>query len=120
VIELVCYPQSIMLPLDSVTAIGMVVAELVTNSYRHAFPNKEGTIAVTLARSVDANTANLTIQDDGVGFVVNAETSRRGMDLAKRLTEQIGGTLSMRSEEGTLCTLVFPVPGPSGGFKVAA
>jgi two-component sensor histidine kinase len=56
-----------MLPLDSVTALGMAVAELVTNGYRHAFPDdREGTIVVTLA-SADVGNAILMIQDDGVG-----------------------------------------------------
>jgi two-component sensor histidine kinase len=96
----------------------MAVAELVANSYGHAFPTREGTITVTLARSVGVSRAILTVQDDGVGFVVNAETSRRGMDLVRRLAEQIGGTLTLQSEEGALCTLTFPVP--SDGFKVAA
>ena len=77
-VDLVCHAESIMLPLDSVTALGMAVAELVTNGYRHAFPDdREGTIVVTLA-SADVGNAILMIQDDGVGFDTTAATSRRG------------------------------------------
>ena len=37
--------------LDTVTALGMVVAELVANSFEHAFPNgRSGTIAIGLRR----------------------------------------------------------------------
>ena len=44
-----------MLPLDSVTALGMAVAELVTNGYRHAFPDdRAGTIVVTLPAPMSA------------------------------------------------------------------
>jgi two-component sensor histidine kinase len=54
--------------------------------------------------------ASLTIGDDGVGFVRNAETSRRGIGLVRRLMEQIDGSLDVLSEAGTLCTLKFPMP----------
>jgi two-component sensor histidine kinase len=108
-VDLECHLDSIMLPLDSVTALGLAVAELVTNAYRHAFPaDREGMIMVTLA-SAEAGTAVLLIQDDGVGFERTAATSRRGLGLVRQLIEQIGGRLEVRSEVGTLWTLIFPV-----------
>jgi two-component sensor histidine kinase len=120
-VYLECHAESIMLPLDSVTALGMAVAELVTNGYRHAFPDdRDGTIVVTLA-GADVGNAILMIQDDGVGFDTTAETSRRGLGLVQQLVEQIGGTVSVRSEVGTLWTLIFPVTAAStGGFRAAA
>ena len=51
-----------MVPLEFVTALGIAVTELISNSYRHAFPDHEGAITVTLARSDNASTATLTIQ----------------------------------------------------------
>jgi two-component sensor histidine kinase len=104
------HAESIMLPLNSVTVLGMAVAELVTNSYRHAFPNDDGIITVTLARSADRAGATLTIQDNGVGFISGGESSRRGMGLVKKLVGQLGGTLNAKGEAGALWTLAFPVP----------
>jgi two-component sensor histidine kinase len=119
-VDLECHVESIMLPLDDVTALGMAVAELVTNSYRHAFPDDmDGTIVVTLV-SVGVGNAILMIQDDGVGFDTTAATSRRGLGLVRQLVEQIGGTMSVRSEVGTLWTLIFPVSDFTGGFNAAA
>jgi two-component sensor histidine kinase len=119
-IDLKCHAESTMLSLDGVTALGMVVAELVTNSYRHAFPDdREGSIVVTLARA-DVRHAILMIQDDGVGFDTTAATSRRGLGLVLQLVEQIGGTVAVRSEVGTLWTLIFPVSNPASDLKVAA
>ena len=109
-IDLVCRAESVMLPLDGVTALGMAVAELVTNGYGHAFPDGDGTIGVTLTRAPDGRRARITVQDDGVGFVANVETGRRGVRLVRRLMEQIGGELDVRSESGTLWTLTFPGP----------
>jgi two-component sensor histidine kinase len=119
-IDFECPAKSIMLPLDSVTTVGMAVAELVTNSFRHAFPDdREGTIVVTLV-SVDDTNAILMIQDDGVGFDTTGVTLRRGLGLVRQLVEQIGGTVDVRSEVGTLWTLIFPLPDSADGLKVAA
>jgi two-component sensor histidine kinase len=104
-----CRTESVIMPLSNVTVLGMIVAELVTNSYRHAFPNIDGTVTVSLARAVGGGGAILTVQDDGVGFATTGETSRRGVGLVKKLIEQMGGTMNVRSVAGTLWTLVFPV-----------
>ncbi len=98
-----------MLPLNQVTVLGMVVAELVTNSYRHAFPNQGGTIDVTLTHAAEGNGAVLTIADDGVGFTAKAETSRRGMGLVRKLLEQMDGVMTPGRPPGTSWTLNFPV-----------
>jgi len=107
---IVCRVESIILALDAVTALGMVVAELVTNSFGHAFPNRSGRIVVTLTGSPDGQNAFLTIQDDGVGFEMKNESGRRGLGLVRRLMRQINGTVDVRRGDGTLWTLAFPRP----------
>jgi two-component sensor histidine kinase len=119
-VGLVCHAEPVELPLDSVTALGMVVAELVTNSFAHAFPDRDGVITVSLVREPKAGRATLTIADDGVGFVPDIRTSRRGVGLVRRLIEQLGGTMEVQSGEGTQWTLQFPVPDPISGLKTAA
>lgn len=108
-VDLSCHAECMMLPLNSVTTLGMAVAELVTNSYLHAFPQRDGTITVMLSRSLGDGGAILTIQDNGVGFDTANSASRRGVRLVRRLIEQIGGTLKVQSASGTLWTLGFPV-----------
>jgi two-component sensor histidine kinase len=119
-IGLICHAESIELPLDSVTALGMVVAELVTNSFAHAFPDRDGGITVRLVRQPNAGRATLTIADDGIGFVPDIQTSRRGVGLVRRLIEKLSGTLDVQFDVGTQWTLQFPVPEPTSGFKTAA
>jgi two-component sensor histidine kinase len=116
-VDLECDAESIMLPLSNVTVLGMIVAELVTNSYRHAFPHQDGTITVTLARLTGSDRATLTIRDNGVGFVIAASTSRRGRGLVTRLIEQMGGRLDAQTTTGTLWTLTFPVATAQGPDK---
>jgi two-component sensor histidine kinase len=74
---------------------------------------------VTLDR-VDVTNAILMIQDDGVGFDTTAASLRRGLGLVRELVEQIGGTADVRSEVGTLWTLIFPAPDLADGLKAAA
>jgi len=109
-VDLHCRAKSIMFPLQSVTVIGLIVTELVSNSYRHAFPDREGTITVTLGHGSEANVATLTIRDNGVGYAPNPKSLRRGLSLVARLAEQVGGTVDHRTESGVVWTLAFPLP----------
>jgi two-component sensor histidine kinase len=118
-VRVACHTVPVFLGLDEVTALGMAVAELVTNSYSHAFPDRGGTITVTLRRT-DVGRAAITIRDDGVGFVAQMGSARRGVGLVVRLLEGIGGTLDIDASHGTLCTLAFAVPLPADGTKAAA
>ena len=107
-VELTCRAESLPLPLNHVTVLGMIVAELVTNSYRHAFPNIAGTISLNLARAMGGQ-AILSIRDNGVGFVTTGTTTRRGIGLVRKLIDQMGGTVKVHSDHGTYWTLTFPV-----------
>jgi len=107
-IDLVCQAESLMLPLNHITVLGMIVAELVTNAYRHAFTDSGGSISLTLTRA-KGNQAILSIQDDGVGFMTTDATTRRGIGLVRKLIEQMDGTVHVHSDRGTHWTLAFPV-----------
>lgn len=86
----------------------MIGAELVTNAYRHAFPNMHGTITLSLIRSGTGG-AILSIQNNGVGFVSTGMTTRRGIVLVRKLMEQMNGIVQVHSHDGTCWTLAFPV-----------
>jgi two-component sensor histidine kinase len=109
-IKLVCTAEPMKLDLATVTSIGLVVAELVTNSYGHAFPDgRSGTITVALAGVDGAGLATLTIEDDGVGFDDGLEDKRHGMGLVKRILATVNGTIVLASDHGTRGTMTIPV-----------
>ena len=118
-VHIVCQAEPVMLGVEEVSALGMAVAELVTNSYDHAFPDRGGTITVTLTRSGPA-AAVLVVRDDGAGFPVPAGTSRNGLSLVRRLVERIGGGLDTHFNGGTVWKLGFPVPATPDGTKATA
>ena len=106
-IELTCRTCPLPLDLDAVTALGMAVAELVTNSYGHAFPDRIGTIEVALTPLATGG-AQLTISDDGVGFEVGVESKRRGLGLVRRLAQQAGAAIDLHLGGGTTWRLTLP------------
>jgi two-component sensor histidine kinase/ActR/RegA family two-component response regulator len=119
-VEMKCNFAPIILDLDSVTALGLVVSELVANSYSHAFPDGAGTINISLFPDEAGNGATMTFSDDGVGFADKGDSGRRGLGLVSRLMEQIGGSSAIRSDHGTEWTLKFPVMPRISGEKSSA
>lgn len=106
-ITLVCETEPMALELDMVTALGIIVTEATTNAYLHAFPAGPGTIRINLVQK--NGTGILTISDDGTGFVVEKEGKRHGVGLIRWLMEQAKGTAELKSDRGTIWTLVFPI-----------
>ncbi|NBC30222.1 MAG: PAS domain S-box protein [Spirochaetes bacterium] len=106
--------DDVILPVRTLSTLGLIVNELVTNSVKHAFPEtQEG--AVTL--SVMCETArgqeglHLTYHDNGVGIpdaVIAGESSGLGMVLVRNLTEQLEGTMTITREAGTAVQLFLP------------
>jgi two-component sensor histidine kinase len=107
-ISLTCISQPLMLDLDTATALGLVVAELISNSYLHAFPKDAGAITVSLLAGLEDEDATIEFADDGIGFSDTGTSKRRGLGLVRRLMEQVEGSATLRSGHGTAWTLKFP------------
>jgi two-component sensor histidine kinase len=108
-VTLTCDSEPLPLDLDVVTALGIVVAEVVTNSYEHAFSGGRGSSVVSVRSALgDGHAATMTISDDVAGFEAKAESKRHGLGLVRRLVEQVRGTASLDSENGTVWTVRIP------------
>lgn len=107
-VTLTCDSESIVLDLDVVTALGLIVAELVTNSYEHAFPGGVGATTVSVRRNGDDGMATMTISDNGTGFMQATGSKRHGVGLVMRLMQQVRGTATVKSDIGTVWTMNFP------------
>lgn len=108
-ITVTCRTEPMILDLDTVTALGIVVAELVSNAYLHAFADGKGIIKILLRRGDDSHMI-LSVSDDGVGFEESGESKRHGLGLVRRLVQQVRGTALVQSHHGTNWTLSFPAP----------
>ncbi|MFO8133175.1 MAG: PAS domain S-box protein [Thermoplasmatota archaeon] len=103
--------QEMDLPLDTAIPCGLVATELLSNAFRHAFPDGQtGTIHLS-ARCSDGN-CMLTVSDDGVGIGEAAGDSETlGLQLVDLLAAQLDGTIEFAGGEGTTATLRFSLPG---------
>ncbi len=87
---------------------GLVLNELLTNAFKHAFPSgRRGHIGVTLSRS--AASVRLAVRDDGVGLgdIDPTHASSFGLDLVYTFAEQLGATVVVDRAHGTAFTLDF-------------
>jgi two-component sensor histidine kinase len=117
-IMLSCDSDEIILDLDTVTTLGLVTTELVSNAYEHAFPDGKGSVSVSVRNGGgNAGSATMTIRDSGAGFTPKIESKRHGLGLVRRLMEQIHGTVSLDSAQGSVWTIQFPTT--SGIAKAA-
>ena len=108
-IKLICHSEPVSLDLAAATALGLVVAELVSNCYEHAFTTRGGGIEVRVGPDSTADRGIVTVRDDGVGYAPAAETKRHGIGLVRRLMQQVDGTIDVVGDAGTTWTLRFPV-----------
>jgi PAS domain S-box-containing protein len=100
-------------PVDLQQAVpcGLVVNELLTNCFKHAFPEgRSGTVGVTLKHG-EGGVVRLAVSDDGVGLPETAElgsSASLGLQLVPLLAEQAGAELAVVRAPGTTFSLTFP------------
>jgi two-component sensor histidine kinase len=96
-----------------------VLNELLQNAAEHAFINEttaEGSVVVRLAN--DGETLSVEVRDNGAGippdFVIES-TDSLGLSIVRDLVSgQLGGTISMRGDGGTVVALEIPLGGRDG------
>ena len=113
-IELVTEIDELPLTITHAIPCGLIVNELVSNSFTHAFPDKrKGTITISL-RSPAPHTYELTVSDDGIGLpdeIDPTTTTSLGLHLVSILVEdQLKGTIELERTRGTTVHIVFGIP----------
>jgi two-component system, sensor histidine kinase PdtaS len=97
--------------------LALLVAEAVTNSLKHAFPDgRTGKVWLEAWRS--GARAVLRIADDGVGMMVEERVRDRrsiGLEVIHALAAQLGAQLEIRSDGGVEVRLTFSEPVAGNG-----
>ncbi|MFZ5425468.1 MAG: PAS domain-containing sensor histidine kinase [Thermodesulfobacteriota bacterium] len=95
---------------DKAIPLGLLVNELVTNAYKHAFrPGVTGRLGVSLKR--ENGLCTLTVTDDGPGLPAGLDPSRAhtlGLQLVSALVGQLKGQSVRTGPPGTRYEVVFP------------
>jgi PAS domain S-box-containing protein len=107
--------DAVSLPMEQAVPCGLIINELVSNAFKHAFPEgRSGKILVKVS-CLEGSRINLVVSDTGVGLnSMNDSTlkSSLGLQLVSKLAEQLGGELTWdnHNESGATFSVVFPVP----------
>lgn len=99
------------LDVSQAVPITLVINEAITNSIKHAFPGKElgQEITICMEPSPD-NEIMLTIADNGIGLPPDFDEEHNngsGLKFMQGLMEDIDGTFTMESENGTVIRIYF-------------
>ena len=98
------------LDIDSAVPLGLILNELLSNSFKYAFTNQEaGEISLTI-HTVDEGKYQLSYTDNGPGLPVDFDLSRAttlGLQLVNDLARQIGGKVYYSIQSGATFSINF-------------
>lgn len=102
--------DSTVLDLEQLMSVSLIVAELVTNSLKHAFDERpEGLISIDIVTR--RGSIELTVADDGPGLPSasgNVPSEQLGQRILGSLSQQLRGTIRFERGAGMVAKLVFP------------
>jgi predicted ATPase/two-component sensor histidine kinase len=102
--------EEIMLDLDRAVPCGLIVNELVSNAFKHAFPDgRVGRITVALT-SCGPQQCCLTVSDNGIGLPIGLDPDTAptlGLQLVGDLVHQLHGVLTIDRTTGVTFVIVF-------------
>ncbi|MGE0569074.1 MAG: histidine kinase dimerization/phosphoacceptor domain -containing protein, partial [Bacteroidia bacterium] len=98
------------LPIDAAIPLGLLLNEMLTNSYKHAFPEKKkGNIKIhSFTRG---NQLMLEVSDDGVGMKEDTKSSQEslGLELIEILIDQLGAEMVRDVTNGTSYKMIIEI-----------
>jgi PAS domain S-box-containing protein len=101
--------DDIILDVKRLQPLGMIVNELITDAMKYAFKGRDtGIIYFSLLK--DKNKIKLTVRDNGIGLPPGfnyTETKGLGLTLVSMLSEQLGGSFSIKNDNGTVSEVKF-------------
>ncbi|HEY1038594.1 MAG TPA: histidine kinase dimerization/phosphoacceptor domain -containing protein [Bacteroidia bacterium] len=97
-------PKDFCFEIDRMIPVGLIMNEIISNSFKYAFKNNRGEI------SIDAKKDSLIISDNGIGMPANFDLKSSesfGMQLVNLLAEQLEAKVEVMSEKGTSISIKF-------------
>ncbi len=110
-ISLTFEADDIVMDIDAAIPLGLIVNEILSNAYLHAFPgNRPGNIHIFFRNDPEKRTNTLVLKDDGIGMpaIENPDQIKTmGLQIVHILCKQIDGSLVLRNDPGTSFTITF-------------
>ncbi|MEM9895437.1 MAG: histidine kinase dimerization/phosphoacceptor domain -containing protein, partial [Bacteroidota bacterium] len=108
-IECAVEAKGIQLDIDTAIPVGLMLNELLSNSYKYAFEDGKGHIAIKLSQSQKGKYL-LSYCDNGKGFPADfdlTKTDSLGLRLVSILARQLRGNLDFSSSDGVCFFITF-------------
>jgi two-component sensor histidine kinase len=107
--------DTVQVGLDQATPCGLLVSELLSNCFKHAFPDgRTGEVCLLLKPTDTPGQWRLQVSDTGVGLAEDFETRREkslGLQLVDSLARQLGG--SLQTGPGSVFAVTFTANAPA-------
>jgi two-component sensor histidine kinase len=111
-IEIIKDISPLQIPAEQAKFIGLLVNEMITNSFKYAFPKNENPILEISFLPYEENNYQLILRDNGLGLAENKsnkKTSSLGMKLIDTMSRQLKGKYLIENRNGFYYELVFEV-----------
>ncbi|MGI0479837.1 PAS domain S-box protein [Geminocystis sp. CENA526] len=109
-IKPVTHLQECYLSIETAIPAGLLINELVTNAFKHAFPQREGEVTINLITK-DQEPIRLEVRDNGIGLPPDLDWERNnslGLRLVRLLSQQLDAEIEVNgSDEGTCFIITF-------------
>ena len=98
-----------LIEVDKAIPLSIIINELITNAFKYAYEGIE-TPSLKISLTKQLQNAELIVSDNGTGIDLNAWQTNDGYgkELVNTFTERLEGTISLRVNNGTTFTIVFP------------
>ena len=102
--------ENMLFDVDTAIPLGLIINEIITNSYKYAFRNdKENNLSISIHKD-DNDDYKLVIEDNGPGLSNNFDVKKAkslGLRLVNRLVKQLHGTLEQTNIKGAKFEIHF-------------
>ncbi|QTA84693.1 Two component system histidine kinase, PAS and HAMP domains-containing [Desulfonema magnum] len=102
--------EDVIVLIDTAIPCGLILNELITNSIKYAFQDREGEIRLHICKT-ETNEINMIFSDNGVGFPDNYDLEKAntlGIRSIYMITEhQLGGKVDLKTDNGVSYHIKF-------------
>jgi two-component sensor histidine kinase len=105
-IQIICDVENHRLHIDTLTTVGLLVNELVTNALKHAFTaSKVGKVNVSFSKADGKYT--LIVEDSGSGFDLESHKDGMGLVFIDVFVKQLNGEMQANTTTGSRFEIAF-------------
>lgn len=94
---------------DTAIELGIILCELVANSYQHAFPYATGGHVDIKVQAVEGDLYRMAVKDNGKGIGDGDQqgVGKLGLEIVEALSEQLDGSFHSHVQDGVLFEVLF-------------